>query len=396
MRAVDTILILLVLVSAVAGYRQGLLFGALSLAGFCAGALLGVQAGLLVAGPFTGAWRVVVSLAAILVPAVLGQLLAARVGLRWRDAVRTHRLRRLDEAGGAVMSALAVLLLAALVVVPVRASSPAWLDRELRGSALLAGAGELLPAPARALSADLARALDDDGLPAVFHGLSRISAEQVDAPDPGLAAASVVAAARSSVVKIRAVPDPGPHCARGTVGSGFVYARERVMTNAHVVSGAREVRVRAGRDELDATVVAFDPDRDVAVLRVPGLAAPVLRFADEPARTGADAVVLGFPLDGPYDAQPARIRSVGRVEGPDIYGAGAVDREMYAVRTLVRGGNSGGPLVAPGGQVLGVVFAVADEDPGTGFALTAAEISRVAELGAARAQPVGTGPCRTR
>ncbi|OJF15005.1 MarP family serine protease [Couchioplanes caeruleus] len=396
MRAVDSILIVLVLVSAVAGYRQGLLFGALSLAGFSAGALLGVQAGPLVAGPFTGVPRVVVSLVTILVPAVLGQFLAARCGLRLRDAVRGHPLRRLDEAGGAVISALAMLVLAALVVVPLRASSPAWLDRELRGSALLAGVGELLPGPARALSADLARALDADGLPAVFHGLSRISAEQVDVPDPGLAGASIVAAARSSVVKVRATPGGGPHCARGTVGSGFVYARERVMTNAHVVSGAREVRVRNGRAELDATVVAFDPDRDVAVLHVPGLTSPILRFADKPVRSGADAVVLGFPLDGPYDAQPARIRSVGRVEGPDIYGAGAVDREMYAVRTVVRGGNSGGPLVAPGGQVLGVVFAVADEDPGTGFALTAAEISHVAELGAVRAQPVDTGPCRPR
>ncbi|MEV6600982.1 MarP family serine protease [Actinoplanes sp. NPDC051346] len=394
MRAVDAILILLVLASAVCGFRRGLLFGALCLTGLCVGALLGVRAGPTIAAPFVGVARGVVSVVTILGSAALGRFLAARYGMRWRDCVRNHPLRRADEAGGAVVSAVAVLVLAALMVVPLRASSP-WLDRELRASAILAGTGALMPGPVRALSADLARAVDADGLPAMFHGL-RHRAEQVDAPDPTLADASVVAASRRSVVKIRATQPRTTHCARGAVGSGFVYASERVLTNAHVVAGSRNVRVRTGREELEATVVAFDPRRDIAVLRVPGLVSPVLPFTDEPVGTGADAVVLGFPLDGPYDAQPARIGGVGRVEGPDIYGAGAVDREMYAVRTLIRGGNSGGPLVAPDGQVLGVVFAVADEDPGTGFALTTAEIAQVAELGAARAEPVDTGPCRRR
>ncbi|MFI5492345.1 MarP family serine protease [Actinoplanes sp. NPDC051859] len=395
MRAVDAVLILLLVVAAIGGYHQGFLLGTLSMGGFAAGALVGVQAGPLLADRVgSGILRVVVSLVTILVPAAIGQFLASRYGLRLRARVRGDRERRMDAIGGAVVSILAVLVVAALMVVPVRSSVPPWLDRELRSSAILAGTNALLPTPARELSADLARALDADGLPTVFHGLDRISAAEVAAPNPTLADLPIVASARRSVVKIRATAGTAAGCGRGSVGSGFVYAPERVLTNAHVVAGAGEVHVRSGRRDLVATVVAFDPARDVAVLAVPGLDVPVLPFAAEPVRSGADAIVLGFPLDGPYDAQPARIRSVGDVAGPDIYGTGAVDREMYAIRTLVRGGNSGGPLLSPGGTVLGVVFAVADEDAGTGFALTATEIAGVARRGAERSTPVGTGACR--
>ncbi len=166
------------------------------------------------------------------------------------------------------------------------------------------------------------------------------------------------------------------------------------MTNAHVVAGTREVQVESGGKQLDGTVVVYDPRRDLAVIHVPGLRAPVMPFVEKPAAAGASAIVLGFPLDGPYNAQSARIRQISRITGPDIYDSGQdVTREIYTIRALVRSGNSGGPLVAPNGRVLGVIFAAAADDRNVGFALTAAEASSTARLGVERTRGVRTGDC---
>jgi S1-C subfamily serine protease len=144
---------------------------------------------------------------------------------------------------------------------------------------------------------------------------------------------------------------------------------------------------------LDADVVLFDPEEDVAVLRVSQLQAPVLPFAPNPAESGSDAIVLGYPGGGPYTASPARIREIINLSGPDIYRTGTVQREVYTVRGSVRQGNSGGPLVNSNGEVLGVVFGAAVDDPDTGFVLTATEISD--ELARSFDAPVsvGTGDC---
>jgi S1-C subfamily serine protease len=165
------------------------------------------------------------------------------------------------------------------------------------------------------------------------------------------------------------------------------------MTNAHVVAGTEDVEIELNGDRYDARVVVYDPKLDLAVLYVPGLDAPVMRFAQADARSGTGAVVLGFPLDGPYNPQPARVRDVGEITGPDIYESGDVTREVYTIRALVRSGNSGGPLVASNGQVLGVIFAAAADDPNTGFAVTADEAGPAARAGRQRTRGTGTGNC---
>ena len=209
-------------------------------------------------------------------------------------------------------------------------------------------------------------------------------------PDPALAGSQVVVNSQRSVVKVLG---SAPSCSRRIEGSGFVYADDRVMTNAHVVAGTRSVAVELAGDRYDGEVVVYDPDRDLAVLHVPGLPGPSMRFAAGNAGSGSDAIVLGFPLDGPYNAQSARVRDVDRITGPDIYSSGDVTREIYTIRALVRSGNSGGPLVSANGLVLGVIFAAAADDPNTGFAVTAAEARPVALAGAERTRAVGTGEC---
>ncbi|SDY12815.1 Colicin V production protein [Micromonospora pattaloongensis] len=391
MSAVDAVLILLMLVFAFSGYRQGFVIGVLSFAGFFGGALIGLQLGPLLAQRFAdGAVRVVVSLVTIFGVAVLGQALAGWAGSHVRHAITSRAGRRIDDAGGAVVSLLAVLLVAWLVAVPLGSSSLPWLAGAVRNSALLNTVDGVLPSQAKALSQALRDTVDTNGFPDVFGDLAPTRARQVAPPDPALAGSQVVVNAERSVVKVLG---SAPSCSRRIEGSGFVYAKDRVMTNAHVVAGTRSVVVEVRGDRHEGRVVIYDPARDLAVVYVPGLDAPVMPFVSRPAPTGSDAIVLGFPLDGPYNAQSARVRDVGPITGPDIYRSGDVTREVYTIRALVQSGNSGGPLIAPNGQVLGVIFAAAADDRNTGFAVTADEAAPVASAGAERTRGTGTGEC---
>jgi S1-C subfamily serine protease len=389
--AVDLVLLLLMLVFAISGYRQGFVIGALSFTGFFLGALIGLQVGPLVARQFAeSGTRVLISLVAVFGLAVLGQALAGWVGSHLRQTITNEVAKRLDDVGGALVSVFAVMLVAWLVAVPLGSSSLPWLAASVKDSALLTVVDRVLPDKAQQLSTALRDTVDTDGFPDVFGGLGRTRAAQVAPPDPALAGSEVVASSQRAVVKVLG---SAPSCARRIEGSGFVYADDRVMTNAHVVAGTRTVAVELRGERYDAEVVVYDPKRDLAVLHVPGLPGPSLRFAAGQAGTGADAIVLGFPLDGPYDARPARIRDVAEIPGPDIYQSGNVNREIYTIRALVRSGNSGGPLVSSNGLVLGVIFAAAADDPNTGFAVTAAEARPVALAGAERTRGVGTGEC---
>jgi hypothetical protein len=126
---------------------------------------------------------------------------------------------------------------------------------------------------------------------------------------------------------------------------------------------------------------------------VPGLGVRPLPFADKPAGPDDDAIVAGYPEDGPFFVGPARVRDRTQIRGPDIYDARTVTREVYSIRADVRSGNSGGPLLAPDGSVYGVIFAAAVDQPDTGFALTAAEVSGDARAGSSAAGQVSTGDC---
>jgi S1-C subfamily serine protease len=397
---VDLVLIALLLIFAFNGYRQGFVVGLLSFGGFFSGALVGLQLGPLLAKRFdSDSHRVLVSIIVIFGLAVFGQAVAGFLGSRLRSAIRHQVAQRVDDAGGAVVSVIAVLLVIWLVATPLSQSSLPWLARSVSNSIILGAVDKVMPSRARALSEALRDTVDTRGFPRVFDGLVPTREREVAAPDPQLAASPVVQKSKTSVVKVLG---NAQSCSRRIEGTGFVYSPERVMTNAHVVAGTRSVKIevferdRNGKEQLRtyaARVVVYDPDRDLAVIHVPGLNAPALPFAPRPAQTGADAVVLGYPLDGPYNAQAARVREVRNISGPDIYDTGRVDREVYTIKALVRSGNSGGPLVSSDGAVLGVIFAAAADDPQTGFAVTAAAAAPVADAGRTRTDGTPTGAC---
>jgi S1-C subfamily serine protease len=194
--------------------------------------------------------------------------------------------------------------------------------------------------------------------------------------------------ARKSVFKVRS----NNRCGSGVEGTGFLYAPEKLMTNAHVVAGVTEPMVQVDGKAVRATVVHYDPDVDVAVLDVPGLDGPTVRF-DLNGKERQQGAVLGFPQDGPYDARAVRIRSDQRLRSPNIYGDGTVTRHVFSLRGLIRPGNSGGPVVSTAGRVLGVVFAASVSDRDTGYALTADQVRRAAAVGLDSEEKVSSGNC---
>ena len=387
----DLVLAAAVVVFAVRGYRRGFLVGALSLAGLLGGAALGAQLGPgVVRSYLPGVDQPLAGIVVVLTAAALGELVAVAVGLALRRRLTWRPLRTIDSAGGAGLSATALLLVAWLIGTAVAGSSMTGLAKQVDRSAVLTATDGLVPESARHWFSSFRRLLDTDAFPQVFGRIGGERVAGVPPPDLRVTGGPAVRAARTQVVKIVGVASG---CSRRIEGTGFGYAPQRVMTNAHVVAGVPHprVQVQAGR-LIRATVVLYDPERDVAVLAVPGLSGPPLRFAG-PAPAGGSAVVVGYPEDGPFRAEPARIRDTQRTRGPDIYHRTSVTRSVYSLRARVRPGNSGGPLLAPDGRVYGVVFAAAVTDRDTGYALTAAEVSADARAGATATAQVSTGDC---
>ncbi|MFF3497676.1 MarP family serine protease [Streptomyces sp. NPDC003247] len=389
MDLLDILLVLVALAYAGSGYRRGLVAGCVSLAGFVGGAVVGVWVlpwvmDLVAAGTTAATVTAVLT---VLAPAAVGHELAGRLALRLRRELDRGPLRVADGAGGAVANAVAVLIVAWVAASVLGVSSSAVVTSAIRDSRLLGAVQEVMPETTPGWFSRATSALTEAGFPQVFNPFENESTAQVAEPTGDSVTASATNAARRSTVKVEGVSG-----GQGREGSGFVYARERVMTNAHVVAGMDEPTVRVGGvgRSYTARVVLFDPDRDVAVLYVAGLGAPVLRF-DDTASRGDAAVVAGYPQDGDLDLRAATV--AGRIEatGRNIYNDATVTREIHAIRSLVRPGNSGGPLLTTDGRVYGVVFARSTSDDETGYVLTAAEVAGDAQRAATATAAVDTG-----
>jgi S1-C subfamily serine protease len=392
----DLILVTLAAAFAVAGYRQGFIVGVLSFAGFLGGAAIGALFAPSVARSFAHqqSKQALVAIVVIFLVAMVGQLLASAVGAVIRSRVSWRPATFVDSAAGAGVSFLSVLLIAWLVGSAVVNAPFAMLTTQVSRSVVLKGVGQVMPPEAETMFSGFRSLLAKGPYTSVFGELGAGSALTVAAPDRRVLSSAGLLRARDSVVKVMGL---APSCSvQGNMieGSGFVFAPEHVMTNAHVVAGVTKnqyVSTRLGA-RLAARVVWFDPQRDVAVLYVPGLNATPLGFAG-PASRGADAIVAGYPRDRSFMTVAARVALDQQAQIPDIYQSHTVTRQIYSVRAVVESGNSGGPLLAPDGQVDGVVFAAGTSVKDTGYALTASEVRRDALAGRTSTSPVSTQRC---
>ncbi|MEI2766439.1 MAG: MarP family serine protease [Dermatophilaceae bacterium] len=391
----DVVLGVVLIGYAVSGFRHGLVVSALSLVGFLGGGVVGM---IWLPGLVQGwAWaqnndlgaRIVLILGVFFM-ASAGQRLAIAVGRRLRARVHPGPARTLDSAFGALATVSAASVLLWFVAGGLRASSSV-LARPIGQSAVLRAIDAVVPPQTAALFTAFRQVLDRGGFPRVFEGMGREPITAVEPPAAGLASAAEVVRASASVVKVSGLASA---CSRGQEGSGFVVAPERVVTNAHVVAGMPGPTVQApgSRRALPARVVVFDPARDLAVLAVEGLTAEPLTLGGVLER-GEDAVVAGYPLDGPLRLDAARVRTTLDAVGSDIYGHPGVHREVYSVYARVEHGNSGGPLLDAAGRVAGIVFARSLDDDLTGYAVTLAEARPVLQAAATSAEPVAVGAC---
>jgi S1-C subfamily serine protease len=385
----DWFLVVLVLAYAVSGYWQGFIAGAFATGGLLLGGVVGIWlAPRLLGNAQPALWVSLAALFVVLICASFGQAVLQYAGARIRSRIRWQPVRALDAIGGAALSMVAVLVVSWALGVAVSGAKLPWASTQVRESRVLDRVDGLMPATAVQALNSFNDVVGSSFFPRYLEPFARERIVDVGPPPGRIGRDPDVQRAQDSVYKVRGENS----CDRGVEGTGFLYGPGRVMTNAHVVAGVDHPVVVAGDREIRATVVYYNPDIDIAVLAVDGLRGSVLHFS-RGGRPRQPAAVLGYPQDGPYNVQSARIRGEQRLRSPDIYGEGTVVREVFSLRALVRPGNSGGPLVSSAGRVLGVIFAASVTDEDTGYALTTTQVADAAAQGLTSSGAVGTGRC---
>jgi S1-C subfamily serine protease len=397
----DLILLALIAAFAVAGYRQGFIIGVLSLAGF----VVGVAAGAYIAPSVSRAlassmaWQAFIAIVVVFGVAVIGMLVASGLGVAMRSRLTGRPATFVDSLGGAAVNVVAVLVVAWLIGSFVANAPFPSIARQVNNSVVLRTVDSVMPPSALYLPVFprlrrlLANGLDSQ----VFSALGAEAGLSLPPPDGAARDSAALSAVEPSIVKIVGV---AASCSLRIEGSGFVISPGHVLTNAHVVAGVTQgpgvyaTKGRYARKRAYASrVVLYDPQRDLAVLDVPGLKAPPLQFAGQ-AAYGTAALVAGYPLNNPITVVPATIGRSVTASGPNIYQTALVDRQIYPIRADIRPGNSGGPLLASDGRVYGVVFAASTSIPDTGYALTAGEVASDAAAGSHDYAAVSTQGCQ--
>ncbi|MFL6154681.1 MAG: MarP family serine protease [Marmoricola sp.] len=388
MNVLDWCLLVVAAAYALSGYWQGFITGAFATVGLLLGGLLGIWlAPHLLGDAAPSLWVSLAALFVVLVCASFGQAFLQFGGSKVRAKITWQPVRAVDAVGGAVLSVVAVLTVTWMLGVAVSGSRIPGIGPLVRDSTVLTRVNDVMPAQAQNLLHGFDKVVGSSFFPRYLEPFAPEQIVAVPPPPGNVVRDPEVQQAELSVFKVRG----NNSCGDGIEGSGFLYAPHRLMTNAHVVAGVTQPTVKVGTRSVRATVVFYNSNIDIAVLDV-DIDGPVVPF-DTTGKERQAAVVLGYPNDGPFDAQPARIRKEQRLRSPDIYGRGTVTREVFSVRGKVRPGNSGGPLVSRDGKVLGVIFAASVSDKQTGYALTADQVAGAAARGRDASGKVSSGNC---
>lgn len=390
MNLLDVVVLLLLVLSAVAGARAGFLGPVLGLLGAVAGFVVALLLSSALREPLAGVeqpMRALLTLCGLGAFVLAGEATGAAIGTRLSLGLRSSPLRPFDALGGALVGAAHVVLLVWLVGGMLAAGMAPSLGTLARDSVAVRVATDTLPPPL-SVAGRLLTLLDTTDLPSLFAGLEPPAAAPVALP----ADAEARALAESALASTSRITGSG--CGNAlSVGSGFFIGPEHAVTNAHVVAGVTGVTATVRGGSKQAVVVAYDPEADLALLHVPGAAAIPLTLAPATPGRGSTGVALGYPGGGELTVTAAGVTAVHDIAGPDIYGGGTHERTVVELRGTVRRGNSGGPLVVEPGVVGGVVFGASRVDPEVGYAIGSDEaIGRLGRfVGATGA--VDTGAC---
>ena len=385
MDLLDLLIILLVLAAIIRGVETGLLRLFLSSVGFIVGLLSGSWIARHIASHYSSASTklliiILIEFSLAVLLAAAGEILAMRLG------IYTERLKlvKANKILGAVLEVGLTLIIVWLLASAVQNVHSSQIGREVRRSQIIRWLDSILPHPPDVL-ARLEKIINPNGFPNVFLG-----------PEPQHATVSpknsvdnqAILAAEKSVVQII-----GNGCGGVVYGSGFVVDRGTIVTNAHVVAGIAQPKVLDQGGRYSSTAIWFDPNLDIAVLKVTNLPDPPLKL-NKDILPDIDAVAsLGYPHGGPLVVETGAVIDHVTAAGRNIYNEGVVLRNIYEFQADVEPGDSGGPLLAPDGSVAGVVFARSLSQDNVGYALLTSQVEQLIQKAERQNTPVGTGYC---
>ena len=384
----DVLLLALLVIAGVVGYRRGFTLQAFGFGGLLVGLVVGALLAPVAADVVESPWaKAAVAALVLLAIAGIGNGIGWYAGAHARTRAKTTKFGSADAVAGSTVAVVASLLAIWFLALNLVNGPFPKVSEQIRGSAVVRALDAALPEPP-SLLAQARQLLNRFGFPDVFTGIPPLPAEPVTPPTQAGARAAAEVGATSTVRVV------GDACGRIQEGSAFVVADGFVVTNAHVVAGMDEPRVDSpSLGSNEASIVLFDPELDLAVLRVDGPTGPVLTLATGSVDRGATGAVLGYPVGGPLDARRAAVRRTFPAVGRDIYGHGPVERLVLELQTEVRPGNSGGPFVLSDGRVGGVVFAASSSDDEIGYAIAAGDVEEAVGDALLATGEAPTGPC---
>ena len=389
MNLLDLMIVIACGAAAVGGYRMGFLRRAVSWVGMAVGLyvfarLLPTIVELVGAGT-DNLIRLLVAVVVLVSGAFIGQALGLLIGSQLRTKLPQGPARGADKAVGSLLGVLGILV-AVWFLLPAMAEVKGSAARLARSSSIANAIDGTLPPPPDALQS-LRTLIGDADFPRVFEGLYR-APEAGPPPESSGLPEPVLARMKASTVRVE-----GKACSRIQDGSGWVVANDTVMTNAHVVAGEKSTEViKPNRGRVKATVTLFDANRDLAILRAPGLGLAPLDLVDSTLDEGATGAVLGHPGGQVAVAvAPGKVNRRVDAVGRDLYDRRATTRDVFILAARLAPGYSGGPFVTATGRVAGVAFAIAPDRDGVAYALTDTEVREALQANRPTAQ--STGPC---
>lgn len=387
MVVLDIILLIIIVAAMVRGWQLGF-----------------IRQGIIVAGLFLGFWLAVV-LMPLLVPlltGLIGRTLASLVifGVSilllgslfdWlahlaKKQLKKHHCHQIDGGIGIVFGAVYAAILIWLFANVFMYGPTTWLPEQVKGSVVIRTIDQAMPNPPSAL-VSIRRYIANIRLPQPFVG-NEPAPERLEVDGSTADLQAIMAKTEKSVVAIS-----GTACSSISVGSGFVAAPDVVVTNAHVVAGVARPIIQDDNGRHSATVIYFNPDLDIALLRTSNLAGPVLPMNTTVQPRGTAGAVIGYPRGGSLTGVSGYVLQSITAVGRNIYNEGLVRRDVYTLKTDVQPGNSGGPYVLASGEVAGVVFARSESYANTGYAIQSGMVAPIVAEHKNAAASVSTRSC---
>ncbi len=392
MDILDAVIVLLLVAFAISGYRRGFTWGGSALVGLVVGSVVGA----LIAPPLTrwlspgpeSSGQALVAAGIFVATLLIIEGIGSALGYRARVLALKTRLATWDSVAGSFTSCLGVLFIAWFLGFTFANSSLAVVSGQVDGSAIERSLLDIAPQPP-AFLAKVQEFLQNNELPNPFTGLAPTLPLE---PLPASTDTAGVRTAEADVSRVVAYGCGGPGGA--VAGSAWPVGDDLMLTNAHVVAGSYHQTVQPpGREPLNATVVLFDPNEDVAILYVPGLGMSPLPIASGNPSVGAQGAVIGYPGGGPEATVAAAVRGTEEATTWNIYYTTSVTRETVVVSADVIPGDSGGPLVDLSGQVIGVTFAMSTTSSDEGYALATSDITGEIRAATGHTRAVSDGIC---